>query len=315
MIVRFAWTPTILFAALAVPGCGEKPAATPVAVDPAKRREKVDREIAAILESIAATETSASASSPEVDRLVALGHDAVPGLLEALRKYDAADQSSRAATAAYALAELVVDADAPELDKLLKEGHGPAASALRLLRLEIVAPILASAVDRDLMTVDVEMAILQVKGRPPVLVKAVNAWLERNLDTDDQYSLTGVSGILGRIGDEESARLVRKVFGVVLPDLESKWQVPVALVQLGDRDAVEPLVIIFRAQKDLRETIGLELHKAFGAAIPVEVWPMLRNGIDRSADMLDVDAFLAWWRDVREKAVFDRSKRTWSIAK
>jgi len=273
----------------------------------------VDPGVAAILRKIPATSQSVSLQHPVVWELAALGRKSAESIGAAVRRCEDADQRGRSSAGAAALMHLFDSEVAPVVERLLADGYGVAATALFGADAALSAPLLAGAIDKDVFSVEVMMAVARSKPSP-LLARALNAWIKRHASDEDPYNVISALELTGSVGDEESHRIILGMSPKPWLDPARGWKMDAALVRLGDPEAVDRVAERILSPTLERRQIIDALNAAFGAALPNEIRASISADRDGSnGESSTYSAFGVWWKGVRAKAVFDWSVREWRV--
>ena len=261
----------------------------------------------------------------EMDRLLALGHAAVPFLLEELRNDASSEGISKRgmapAAAAAALAGLVVEADIPAIaEVLLLGGNMRAAEALSKLKTGAALDALLAPLEKGFLSHSLAEA-LQAHGRSPKTIAALGTWLE-TYGTQGAKEAGEAADVLAELGDPAAIPALLRVSGASLTD-DNLAPVAVALVRLGEAKGFPLcLTVLERVPEEgekndpdkffaafAKKQVGEALNRVCGERIYVDDGTFRANKTDWKA----VGAkFRAWWEPRKDKLTFDPKTKRWS---
>ncbi len=261
----------------------------------------------------------------ELERLVGLGHAAVPFLLEELR--DAATEegfSKRGmapAAAAAALAGLAVEADVPAIaEVLLLGGNMRAAEGLSKIHTAASLDALLAPIEKGFLSHALTEA-LKAHGRSPKTVAALGTWLETYAPQGAKET-PEAADLLADLGDPAAIPALLRVSGASLTD-DNLAPVAVALVRLGEAKGFPLCLAILErpaAEGEKNDPdklfagmgkrqVGEALNRACGERVFVDDGTMLARKVDWKAV---ATKFRAWYEPRKDKLTFDAKTKRWS---
>lgn len=261
----------------------------------------------------------------EMDRLLALGHAAVPFLLEELRETAGEEgfpkRGMATTAAATALEALAVEADVPAIaEVLLLGGRMSAARGLSKIKTAAALAALLAPLEKGFLSHDLAEA-LQAHGRSPKTVAAVGTWLETYAPQGAKET-SYAADLLADLGDPAGAPALLRASGANLQD-DQLAPVAIALVRLGEAKGFPLCLTILervpaegeKADPDkllagyAKKQVGEALNRVCGERIYVDDGTMRGSKTDWKAVAAK---FRAWYEPRKDKLTYDAKTRRWS---
>ncbi|HKS16019.1 MAG TPA: hypothetical protein VJU16_01845 [Planctomycetota bacterium] len=266
------------------------------------------------------TATSFSTSDPVIDKLVDLGHDAVPILVSHLKPFDRGGMSGSAIEAA--LKKMVEAGDLPLLRESLLRGSEQVAAAIAKLLSDGTPGALKAlheAVERGVFGWGVAGA-LEGSPEPADTARVVSAWFKTHPAAPEHVIASGAQ-LLGKLGVFDSAETLHPWIQKA-KDQQTVYHLGNALTLLGDTKGI-PLLIRVVGNEGFAESIHTGWNRPYAARLlnevsgkSLEVAEERINGRVTGEQEQKFAAaakeFRSWWDGAKGRLKFDRSTRQWA---
>jgi hypothetical protein len=283
----------------------------------------VDPELAGRVNALLAplrTARSFSSSDPVVDKLVELGHGAVPILLSHLKPTDREGMAESAIEAA--LKRMVEPGDHPILRESLLRGNQKVATALAKLLADGLTEALKTlhdAVERGIFGWDMAGA-LEGSPEPADTARIVGQWFKTH-PAAPEHAIAAGAQLLGKLGIFDSAEALVP-WSLKAKDQQTVYHVGRALTLLGDAKGI-PMLIRIVGNEGFTDNRYGGWNRPYAAAVLNEVsGKSLEVAEDRMSGEITAEQeqrfaaaakeYKAWWDSVKGRLKFDRSTRQWS---
>jgi hypothetical protein len=291
-----------------------KPGAPGVAGERPKSPDDVAAKVREILESFEG-ESSYGSDEPRVSRLIALGHSAVPAILDDLKRERNGPPGFRSQAAADALARLLLVDDMPEVAAMLDDGHLAVARALTRIPAEVAVPALLKPLTKGLNSFDLVEGLRPFQ-RDERIQAALIRWLEAGPDTGGSSLVCSTALLLAQAGARAAVPALRNLIARTASgsiDMNRRG-VAEALVTLGEKQGIEVLLDIFRAPADGprsydRHAAGEKLNEVVGRGVYRGNYGpggATTGNFDEAAQ-----AFDRWWSEVKDEIRYDDHRQAW----
>jgi hypothetical protein len=266
------------------------------------------------------TATSFSSTDPVVDKLVDLGHGAVPILLTHLRPADRAGMVGSAIQEA--LKRMVEPGDHPILRESLLRGNQQVAAALAKLLADGLTEALKTlhdGVEKGVFGWEMARA-LEASPEPVDTARVVSQWFKTH-PAAPEYIIASGAELLGKLGVLESAESLVP-WSVKAKEQQTIYHVGRALTLLGDSKGI-PMLIRIVGNEGFSDTrfggwnrphAAKVLNEISGKSLAIAEDQISGEATAEQEQQLAAAAkeFKSWWESVKGRLKFDRSTRQWS---